>query len=103
MPAKKVAKKKAPKKASKVRETFELNAPDAGTVLLVGDFTDWEENPRQMKRLKSGVWKVQVTLDAGQSVQYRFLVDGTWVDDSECLTRVQNGMGGENCVRNIGA
>jgi 1,4-alpha-glucan branching enzyme len=103
MPAKKVAQKKAAKKVGKVKETFELHAPDAESVLLAGDFTGWEEDAKQMKRLKSGVWKIQVTLEAKSSVQYRFLVDGTWVDDPECQTRVQNGMGGENCVRKVGA
>ena len=107
MPAKKKATKKAAKKVAKkvakVKETFQLHDPDAGHVLLAGDFTNWEEDAKPMKRLKSGDWKVQVSLEANRTVQYRFLVDGSWVDDPECQNRVENGMGGENCLRRIGA
>jgi 1,4-alpha-glucan branching enzyme len=106
MPAKKVAKKKASKtekKIEKVKESFELHAPEAGSVLLAGDFTEWETNAKPMKRLKSGIWKVQVALEATKSVQYRFLVDGAWVDDPKCQTRMANGMGGHNCLRQAGA
>lgn len=114
MPAKKVAKKKAapkkvakkkaaPKKVAKVKETFELLAPDAARVLLAGDFTQWEEDAKKMKRLKSGMWKIQIPLESERTVQYRFLVDGSWVDDPECQTRIPNGLGGENCIRQVGA
>ncbi|MBL6764106.1 MAG: isoamylase early set domain-containing protein [Verrucomicrobiae bacterium] len=78
-------------------------APDAEHVLLAGDFTEWEENAVVMKRLKSGVWKLQVALETSSTIQYRFLVDGRWVDDPECQARIPNGMGGENCVRHVGA
>jgi 1,4-alpha-glucan branching enzyme len=104
MPAKKAAKKKTAKATiSKIKETFQLMAPDAEHVLLAGDFTEWEENAVVMKRLKSGVWKLQVALETSSTIQYRFLVDGRWVDDPECQARIPNGMGGENCVRHVGA
>ena len=105
MSAKKAAKKTATKKtpAKTTKETFELLAPDAKNVLLAGDFTEWEQNASLMKRLKTGVWKLKVSLPTGSTVQYRFLVDGSWVDDPECQTRIPNGVGGENCVRHVGA
>jgi 1,4-alpha-glucan branching enzyme len=98
MPAKKVA--KTPE--SKVKETFQLKAPDAESVMLAGDFTDWENSAKKMRKLKSGAWKTTVSLDGKKMVQYRFLVDGQWVDDPECQDRIPNGFGGENCLRQTG-
>jgi hypothetical protein len=31
--------------ASKQKQTFSINAPTALSVLLVGDFTRWQQNP----------------------------------------------------------
>ena len=75
-------------------------APEAQTVQLAGDFTGWELCPVSLKKLKSGLWKTTVALEAG-SYQYRFLVDGQWRDDPDCAARVPNPFGAENCVRQI--
>ena len=82
------------------KETFELNEPDASKVLLVGDFTDWNENPISLKRQKDGVWKASVVLHPGRH-EYRYLVDGQWRDDNSCGFRRPNGFGSENCVREV--
>lgn len=95
MPAKKIAKAAG----SKTKQTFELAAPDADKVMLAGDFTEWDAAPKSMRKLKSGVWKTSINLEKDKKVQYRFLVDGQWVDDPECQDRIPNGFGGENCVR----
>lgn len=99
MPAKKITKSKS----SKVKECFELIAPEAENVILAGDFTDWENSAKKMRKLKSGAWKTTVSFEESRMVQYRFLVDGQWVDDPECQDRVPNGFGGENCLRQTGA
>ena len=75
-------------------------APEAQTVQLAGDFTGWELEPMSLKKLKNGLWKTTVALEAGH-YEYRFLVDGQWRDDPECATRVPNPFGAENCVRQI--
>ena len=85
---------------AKKKETFELNEPNAGTVEVVGDFTDWEEHPVALKRQKNGVWRVSVSLDPGAH-EYRFRVDGEWRNDDGCPARRPNPFGGENCVRDV--
>ncbi len=75
-------------------------APEAQCVQLAGDFTGWELSPLDLKKLKNGLWKTTVALEAG-SYQYRFLVDGQWRDDPDCAVRVPNQFGTENCVRQI--
>ena len=78
--------------------TFSILAPEAQTVLLAGDFSNWDQAPIQLKRLKSGEWKGTVSLPQGQH-QYRFLIDGQWRDDPSCSQKVLNSHGSENCVR----
>ncbi len=88
------------KKTSKLKETFQLEAPAAAAVLLAGDFTDWESQPIQMKRDRSGVWKTTVPLAPG-AYQYRFMVDGQWADDPQASAHAGNPFGSANCVRNV--
>ena len=85
------------KKSNKQKITFSLAAPQAQAVLLAGDFTNWEQSPVALKKLKSGSWKGTVALAPG-SYEYRFLVDGQWQDDPTCPNRRGNRFGSQNCV-----
>ena len=84
-------------KQIKKKVEFSLDAPEATTVLLAGDFTGWQQKPLAFSRQKTGLWKVAVRLPAG-TYQYRFLVDGQWQDDPACNTHCLNEFGGQNCV-----
>jgi 1,4-alpha-glucan branching enzyme len=84
-------------KMPKQKVTFSLNAPDARSVQVVGDFTDWENSPLELKKFKDGVWKKTISLEPGEH-EYRLLVDGQWQDDPNCLLRHSNGFGSQNCV-----
>ena len=86
---------------SKKKESFTYFAPSAGNVLLAGDFTEWEKRPVTLKKQTDGSWKATVPLDPGMH-EYRFLVDGQWRDDDECTDRKPNGLGAQNCVREVG-
>lgn len=92
--------KKAKKTSEKIKETFILSAPTAGSVKLAGDFTDWEGAARTMRKLKNGNWKTTVSLEPSD-YEYRFMVDGEWVDDPACQQTRANGFGTENCVRQV--
>ena len=87
----------ANEKIAKQKATFSLVAPGAKLVQLAGDFTQWEQAPVALKKLKGGLWKAVVSLPPGRHA-YRFLVDGQWCDDPECKIRQPNDLGGENCV-----
>ena len=82
------------------RQTFRFTAPDAKSVLLVGDFTGWQEHPIAMEQGGDGVWTATVKLSAGAHL-YLFLVDDQWRDDPECAVRVPNPYGGYNMVRQV--
>jgi 1,4-alpha-glucan branching enzyme len=81
-------------------QTFAFTAPEASSVMLVGDFTNWQQNPVPLERGKGGVWRAMVALGAGTH-RYRFLVDGEWRDDPECTLRVPNPFGSQDSVRKV--
>ena len=91
--------KKSNSKASRA-QTFSFRAPDAVSVQRVGDFTQWQERPINLKKGADGVWRTTVALALGTH-HYRFLVDGEWRDDPECSLRVPNPFGGENMTRQV--
>mgnify|MGYP000968869813 CR=1 FL=1 len=88
-------------KAKPEEQQFFFTAPAALSVQLVGDFTQWQEKPIQLKKGKNGVWRAAVKLPPGTH-HYRFMVDGQWRDDPECAVRSPNPFGGENMVRHVG-
>ena len=77
---------------------FEFVAPDAQKVVLAGDFNNWDRKTSPMKKDKKGVWKATVSLKPGR-YEYRFLVDGNWVNDPACCDCVPNEFGSQNCVK----
>ncbi|HNZ76485.1 MAG: isoamylase early set domain-containing protein [Verrucomicrobia bacterium] len=83
------------------KQKFSLSAPEAKSVLLVGDFTQWQQQAIRMRKGKNGVWTTSVALPPGKH-NYRFLVDGEWRDDPECVLRTGNPYGTHNMVREVG-
>ncbi len=82
------------------KQAFRFTAPDARSVLLVGDFTHWQKKAIAMQRGKEGTWTAAVELPPGTHY-YRFIVDGEWADDPNCTLRVPNAFGSENMVRQV--
>jgi 1,4-alpha-glucan branching enzyme len=84
-------------KAVRQKITFSYSAPQALSVMLVGDFTGWQQAPLPMKKAKNGVWSKTVSLPPGE-YEYRLLVNDEWTDDPNCPARKPNQFGGTNCV-----
>ena len=82
------------------RETFSLAAPKALNVVLVGDFTRWQQAPLPLTKQADGVWQTRVELSPGPH-RYRFIVDGQWWDDPACSLRVANPYGTHDSVRQV--
>lgn len=73
---------------------FVLRAPNARSVALAGDFTEWKP-VYVMQRAEPGVWTVVVPLNPGVH-SYSFVVDGErWVPDP-MAPAVDDGFGGMN-------
>jgi 1,4-alpha-glucan branching enzyme len=76
---------------------FDLHAPEAQNVSVVGDFNKWDVSSLQMKKDKGGTWKARVNLKPGR-YEYRLLVDGVWQDDPKAHEKIDNPFGCQNCV-----
>ena len=79
---------------------FRFEAPQAEAVLLVGDFSQWQNAPIVMVKGAAGVWHATVALPPGRH-RYRFLVDGDWQNDPGQEERVLNPFGSFDNIADI--
>ena len=64
--------------------TFILPAEDAEKAFVTGDFNNWNpEGKYQLKKLKNGNFKGTFNLPKDATYEFRYFVDGTWVNDGE--------------------
>jgi 1,4-alpha-glucan branching enzyme len=95
---------------SKVRENRDRSSrrkvklvarlPNATSVRVTGQFSQWSEYGIPLRRVSSGVWEADLELPPGE-YEYRLLVDGAWHDHSEAERRVSNPFGSENCILSV--
>lgn len=82
--------------------TFTVPAEEAKEVSVLGTFNDWNEKKAvKLKKLKNGTFKGTVDLDKDNSYQFRYLIDGVFVNDEHADSYVTNEFGGENAVLNL--
>lgn len=91
-----------PKSGTTCRATFKLPADVmAETAYLVGDFNDWDQQALPMKKLKDGSFSVTLSLPAGQSYRFRYVLDGErWENDWEADAYRPNAYGSEDSIVN---
>jgi 1,4-alpha-glucan branching enzyme len=84
----------------KVRVTFSMPAIAGVTDLaLVGDFNNWSITQQPLKQAADGTWSTAVTLDEGQTYQYRYYANGQdWHNDWQADGYKANEHGSDNCV-----
>ena len=89
------------KKTGEKKANFVLEAPSAGKVALAGDFNNWSDTQTKLRRnKKNNLWKKNLTLKPGR-YEYKFVVDGNWINDPNNSNRIQNSFGTENSVIKI--
>lgn len=77
---------------------FVLQAPDARSVAVAGDFTTWAPEVELQDPDGDGVWAGRVRLRPGMH-KYMFVIDGTrWVTDPLAGRYVDDGFGNRNAV-----
>ncbi len=83
-----------------VKVEFSLLAPDAHSVELMGDFTDWEKNKITMHGPDSnGIWHTDVKLEKGKVYKYNFIIDGKQsIADPNSPYEVDDGFGGLSSI-----
>jgi 1,4-alpha-glucan branching enzyme len=82
------------------RVHLEFTAPKAKEVFVAGSFNDWHPAVAPMIPLENGKWAKELMLPPGR-YEYRFVVDGEWVDDPTAGERVSNPFGGANAVLEV--
>ena len=95
-------KKQYLKNNSICKVTFSIAAKEAENVSVIGDFNGWNTKADPLKKLKNGTFKGTVDLQKGQSYEFRYTVDGDYVNDEEADDYLWNDFAaGENGVLNI--
>jgi 1,4-alpha-glucan branching enzyme len=79
--------------------TFSVAAKEANTVAVVGDFNNWNAIEGELSKLKNGTFKAVFDLPKDHSFEYRYLVDGAYVNEPEADSyRWNEFANAENCV-----
>lgn len=86
----------APKEVS-----FNVAAPAAKDIYLVGDFNHWKINEEsRLSRLDDGRWEKKLGLTPGR-YKYKYIIDGEWTLDAQNNEREQNSFGTFDSVINL--
>jgi 1,4-alpha-glucan branching enzyme len=63
--------------------TFTVPAEEAKKVAVVGDFNNWSPKASALKKLKNGTFKGTFDLPKENSFEFKYLVDGEYVNEAE--------------------
>ena len=63
--------------------TFSVPAKEANEVAVVGTFNDWNTEATSLKKLKNGTFKGTVDLATESSYEFRYVVDGNYINDEQ--------------------
>ena len=74
---------------------FKLEAAEAGSIHLVGDFNNWEGEPMQRE---GDFWVIRKRLPRGQIFKYAFMVDSELRNDVRADRFVDDGFGGKTAA-----
>ena len=85
-----------------VKVTFAVPAEEAKKVTVVGSFNEWNSKKAiALKKLKNGTFKGTVDLEKDNSYEFKYLVDGTYVNDDQADAYAMNVYGTENGILNL--
>lgn len=85
------------------RITFKVPAEvNADQAALCGEFNNWDRTINPMKRLKDGGFSATISVPAGQSYRFRYLLDNQrWENDWEADAYVPNEHGSDDSLVNV--
>ena len=82
--------------------TFLIDAKEASTASVVGDFNDWNPSVGELSKLKNGTFKGVFDLPKDAAYEFKYVVDGTYINEPEADYFKWNGFAGaENGVLEI--
>jgi 1,4-alpha-glucan branching enzyme len=82
--------------------TFSVEAKEANTAAVIGDFNNWNPAEGELSKLKNGTFKGVFDLPKDASYEFKYLVDGAYINDNESDSFVWNEFAGtENGVLTV--
>ena len=85
-----------------VKVTFAVPAEEAKKVTVLGSFNEWNTKKAvALKKLKNGTFKGTLDLEKDNSYEFKYLVDGSYVNDDQADAYAVNVFGTENSVLNL--
>lgn len=76
-------KKQVIKSKPVVKVTFSIEAKEANSASVVGDFNNWNPAEGALSKLKSGTFKAVFDLPKDNSFEFKYIVDGSYVNENE--------------------
>lgn len=84
--------------AAEVELTFVLHRPDVAHAAVALDARGWDPVPMRRYPRGEGPWRITLRVRAGDEVQFRYVLDGTWADDPDADELRPNDAGSTNSV-----
>ena len=81
---------------------FSYYGPGARGVFLAGDFNGWKGRETPLIKGRDDVWRVVLELRPNRSYDYKYIVDGSWLNDPNNRDLNPDVAGGANSVIFIG-
>lgn len=82
-----------------VKVTFTVDAKQANAAAVVGDFNNWNVADGALSKLKNGTFKGVFDINKATSYEFRYLIDGAFVNDDQADSyRWNDFAGAENSV-----
>jgi 1,4-alpha-glucan branching enzyme len=82
--------------------TFSIEAKEANTASVIGDFNNWNPAEGELSKLKNGTFKGVFDIPKDASYEFKYLIDGVYVNDSESDSFIWNDFAGtENGVLTV--
>ena len=82
--------KKFLKSKPECKVTFKVKAKEAKKVEVAGAFNNWNGEEFQLKKLKNGTFKGTLNLPTNNTYEFKYIVDGTWINDESADALVWN-------------
>ena len=82
--------------------TFSVEAKEANSASVVGDFNNWNQKEGELSKLKNGSFKGVFDLAKDASYEFKYLIDDAYVNESEADSFKWNEFAGaENGVLDV--
>lgn len=88
----------SPPRVQNGRLTFVFHDDAASSVSVAGDFNEWDQLATPLQRDATGLWTTDVAVATTGRFEYKFIVNGRWLEDPSNGMKAPDNHGGLNSV-----